>query len=53
MRTIRKLGLCTALRALQTTELLLEGLIRTRAYIPFAAGSLLAGFAIGFLLTHF
>jgi hypothetical protein len=52
MHTIRKLGLLTALRALQTTEFMLDGLIRSRPYLPFAMFSLLGGFAIGFLLTR-
>jgi|MudIll2142460700_1097286.scaffolds.fasta_scaffold1711728_2 hypothetical protein len=52
MYAIRKLGLITALRTLQTAELVLDGLIRHRPYLPFAAVSLLAGFAIGFVLTR-
>lgn len=52
MYTIRKLGLLTALRTLQTAEFLLDGLIRGRPYLPLAVPSLLVGFAIGFLLTR-
>jgi hypothetical protein len=52
MHTIRKFGLQTALCALETTEFMLDGLIRSRPYLPFAALSLLGGFAIGFLLSH-
>ncbi len=52
MYTIRKLGLFTALRTLQTAELLLDGLIRSRPYLPFAVSSLLVGFVIGFFLTR-
>jgi hypothetical protein len=49
---IRKFGLQTAVCALQTTELVLNGLIRTRPYLPFAVLSLVGGFAIGFLLAR-
>jgi hypothetical protein len=52
MDTVRKLGLLTALRTLQTTEWMLDGLLRSRAYLPFAVVSLLGGFAIGFLLVR-
>jgi hypothetical protein len=50
--TIRKLGLLTALRTLQTTEFMLDGLIQTRPFLPFAVISLIGGFAIGFLLAR-
>jgi hypothetical protein len=53
MYTIRKVCLLTALRSLQTAEYLLEGLIQTRSYLPFAVLSLLGGFLIGFLITYF
>jgi hypothetical protein len=53
MYTIRKFCLLTALRSLQTTEFMLEGLLQTRAFLPFAAFSLLCGFAIGFLVTRY
>jgi hypothetical protein len=53
MYIIRKLSLLTALRALQSTEFMLDGLIQTRSYLPFALLSLLGGFAIGFVLTRF
>jgi hypothetical protein len=53
MHTIRKAFLLTALHTLKTTEFMLDGLIYTRPYLPFAAVSLLGGFAIGFLLTRF
>jgi hypothetical protein len=53
MHAIRKLGMLTALRALQTAEYLLEGLIRTRSFLPYAAISLLGGFALGYLFIRF
>jgi hypothetical protein len=53
MHSIRKLSLLTAVRALQTTEVILDGLIQTRPYLPFAVCSLLVGFSIGFLLSRF
>jgi hypothetical protein len=53
MYTFQKLCLMTALRTLQTTEYMLEGLLQTRPFLPFAALSLLFGFAIGFLLVRF
>jgi hypothetical protein len=53
MHAIRKAGLFTALRVMQTAEFVLDGLIQTRAYIPFATISLLVGFAIGYLITRF
>jgi hypothetical protein len=53
MYTIQKLFLITALRTLQTTEFMLEGLLQTRPFLPFAACSLLCGFAIGYVLTRF
>ncbi len=53
MYAIRKLCLLTALHTLQTTEFMLDGLIRTRPYLPFAVLSLLGGFAIGYLLARF
>jgi hypothetical protein len=53
MYIIQKLCLVTALRTLQTTEFMLEGLLKTRPFLPFAACSLLFGFAIGYLLTRF
>jgi hypothetical protein len=52
MHAIRKLGLITALRGLQTAELLLDGLIKSRPYLPFAVLSLLVGFGIGFFLIR-
>jgi hypothetical protein len=52
MYTFQKLCLLTALRTLQTTEYMLEGLLQTRRFLPFAALSLLCGFAIGFLLVR-
>jgi hypothetical protein len=53
MYAIRKIGLTAALRTLQTTEYLLDGLVQTRAYLPFAVLSLLGGFAIGYLIMRF
>ncbi|MBN2085564.1 MAG: hypothetical protein JW748_10110 [Anaerolineales bacterium] len=53
MHTIRKLGLLTAIRSLQTAEFMLDGLLHTRPFLPFAACSLLCGFAIGFVMTRF
>lgn len=52
MYAIRKFGLWTALRSLQTAEFMLAGLIRSRPYLPFAALSLLGGFVIGFAITR-
>jgi hypothetical protein len=52
MYTIRKFGLTAAVKTLQTTEWILDGLILTRPYIPFALLSLLGGFAIGFFLAR-
>lgn len=53
MYTARKLCLLTALRTLQTTEWMLDGMLQSRPYLPFAVVSLLGGFAIGFLLVRF
>ena len=53
MYILQKVCLLTALRSLQTTEFMLEGLLRTRPLLPFAAVSLLGGFVIGFLAARF
>ena len=52
MYIIQKACLLTALRSLQTTEFMLDGLLRTRPLLPFAAFSLLCGFVIGFIATR-
>jgi hypothetical protein len=52
MHAIRKLSLLAAVRALQTAEIVLDGLILTRPYLPFALLSLIGGFAIGFILAR-
>jgi hypothetical protein len=52
MHAIRKACLLTALHTLKTTEFMLDGLIYTRPYLPFALISLIGGFAIGFLLAR-
>jgi hypothetical protein len=52
MYIIQKFFLVTALRALQTLEQMLHGLILARPYIPFAALSLVGGFVIGIVITH-
>ncbi|MFN2299166.1 MAG: hypothetical protein ACK2UB_09980 [Anaerolineales bacterium] len=52
MYKIRKFGLTAAVKTFQTTEWMLDGLIFTRPYIPFALLSLIGGFAIGFFLAR-
>jgi hypothetical protein len=52
MYRIQRIFLLSALRTLQAVEHLLHGLILARPYLPFAAISLIGGFAIGIILTR-